>query len=232
MGTRQLTLCPSSTNFREPSLNLTKIGVIPTGGSPGQGKVNGAQDRRQDLAPISEWTTWNWVWTPHGQRDMGPPIDDTGGPNWGPKGGSFLLLEMSQDWGCPQWYISTPAWRSDPPFHMQFTRIPTETHMYLALKDLHGPRLGDDPNWVRNCQNGKIGRLGRPVRVGILGDLVVPSLDSRPLISPLVPCPGLWFAVPLAAYCSPRDDHTDGAESNMRCKGGDHGSHQKLNNSR
>ena len=27
------------------------------------------------------------------------------------------------------------------------------------------------------------------------------------------------------------DDHTDGAESNMRCKGGDPGSHQKLSNS-
>ena len=76
--------------------------------------------------------------------------------------------------------------------------------MYLALKDLHGPWRGDDLNWVHNCQNGKIGRLGRQVRVGNLGDLVAPSLYSRPLIFPLVPCPGLWFAVALAAYCSPR----------------------------
>ena len=78
------------------------------------------------------------------------------------------------------------------------------TPMVLALKDLHATRRGDNPNWVHNCQNGKIGRLGRPARVGNVGDLVAPSLDSRPLISPLVPCPGLWLAVTLAAYCSPR----------------------------
>ena len=54
--------------------------------------------------------------------------------------------------------------------------------MYLALKDLHGPRRGDDPNWVDKCQNGKIGRFGRPARVGNLGNLVAPRLDSQPLI--------------------------------------------------
>ena len=81
VGTRQLTLCPSSTNSLEPSPNLvlsevpasgqhgfvkwghdakvTKIGVIPTHGSPGQGKPNGSQVRRQDLGLISECTTWN-----------------------------------------------------------------------------------------------------------------------------------------------------------------------------
>ena len=76
---RQLTLCPSSTNSVEPSPNLvpsevpasghhgfvkwghdaniTKIGIILTRGSPGQGKANGSQGRRQDLGPISECTT-------------------------------------------------------------------------------------------------------------------------------------------------------------------------------
>ena len=76
---RQLTLCPSSTNSLEPSANLvpsevpasghhvfvewghdatiTKIGVIPTRGSPGQGEANGSQVRRQDLGLISECTT-------------------------------------------------------------------------------------------------------------------------------------------------------------------------------
>ena len=75
VGTRQLTLCPSSRKSVTPSPNLgpsevpasghhgfvkwghdakiTKIGVIPTRGSPGQGKANGLQDRRQDLGPIS-----------------------------------------------------------------------------------------------------------------------------------------------------------------------------------
>ena len=79
VGTRQLTLCPSSTNSPEPSPNLvsseplasghhgfikwghdakiTKMGVIPTGNSPGQGKAKGSQDRRQDLGPINECTT-------------------------------------------------------------------------------------------------------------------------------------------------------------------------------
>ena len=81
VGTRQLTLCPSSTNLLEPSPNLvpsevpasghhgfvkwghdakiTKIGLIPTRGSPGQGKANGSQGRRQDLGRISECTTWD-----------------------------------------------------------------------------------------------------------------------------------------------------------------------------
>ena len=81
LGTRQLTLCPLSTNSLETSPNLvpsevpasghhgfvkwghdakiTKIGVIPTGGSPGPGTANGSQDRRQDLGLISECTTWN-----------------------------------------------------------------------------------------------------------------------------------------------------------------------------
>ena len=79
VGTRQPTLCPSTTNSLEPSPNLvpsevlasgqhrfikwghdakiTKIGVISTRGSPGQGKANGLQVRRQDLGLPSECTT-------------------------------------------------------------------------------------------------------------------------------------------------------------------------------
>ena len=79
--TRQLTPCPSSTSSLEPSPNLvpsevpasghhgfvkwghdakiTKIGVIPTRGLPGQGKANGPQVRRQDLGLLSEGTTLN-----------------------------------------------------------------------------------------------------------------------------------------------------------------------------
>ena len=79
VGTRQLTLCPSRTNSLEPPSNLvpsevpasghhgfvkwghdaksTKIGVIPTGDSPGQGEANGSQGRRQDLGRLSECTT-------------------------------------------------------------------------------------------------------------------------------------------------------------------------------
>ena len=79
IGTRQPTLCPSSMNSLEPSPHLgpsevpasghhwfvkwghdakiTKIGIILTRGSPGQGKANGSQDRRQHLGAISECTT-------------------------------------------------------------------------------------------------------------------------------------------------------------------------------
>ena len=79
VGTRQLTLCLWSTNSLKPSPNLvpsevpasghhgfvkwghdakiTKIGVIPTGGSPGQGKANDPQDRRHDLRLLSRCTT-------------------------------------------------------------------------------------------------------------------------------------------------------------------------------
>ena len=108
---------------------------------------------------------------------------------WVPKRGSFWLLKMSQNQGYPQWYISTPAWRSDPPCHMLSTKSSTVTHMYLAPKDLHGPRRGDDPNWVHKCQNGKIGRLGRPSRVENLGDIKAPSLDSQPFDIPFGPMP-------------------------------------------
>ena len=31
-----------------------------------------------------------------------------------------------------------------------------KTPMHLALKDLDATRRGDNPNWVHNCQNGKI----------------------------------------------------------------------------
>ena len=124
VGTRQRTLCPSSMNCLEPSPNLvpsevpasghhgfvkwghdakiTKIGVIPTRGSPGQGRANGAQGRRQDLGLPSECTTSNWVRAPYGLREMGPPIDHTEGGNWGPKMGSFWLPEMSQNSVCSQ----------------------------------------------------------------------------------------------------------------------------------
>ena len=109
VGTRQQTLCLSSMNLLEPSPNLvpsevsasghhgfvewghdakiTKIGIILTRGLPGQGKANDPQDGRQDLGLRSECTTWNWVRAPCGQRDMGPPIDHTGGVKLGSQKG-------------------------------------------------------------------------------------------------------------------------------------------------
>ena len=79
VGTMQLTLCPSCTNSLETSPNLvpsevpasgqhgfvkwghdakiTKIGVIPTRGSPDQGNANGSQGRRQDLGLLSKCTS-------------------------------------------------------------------------------------------------------------------------------------------------------------------------------
>ena len=52
---------------------ITKIGVIPTRGSPGQGTANNPQGRRRILGPLCECTTSNWFRAPSGQRDMGPP---------------------------------------------------------------------------------------------------------------------------------------------------------------
>ena len=74
-----MTLCSSDTSSPDPSPNLPpseltasghhgfdkwghdarimKIGVIPTRDTPGQGKANDQQDRRQVLGPTSECTT-------------------------------------------------------------------------------------------------------------------------------------------------------------------------------
>ena len=71
--------------------------------------------------------------------------------------------------------------------------------MYLALKYLHGPRRGDDPNWVHNCQNGKTGRPGRPSGVKNLGDFDAPSLDSQLSILPFGPMP--WVIAGCHAGC-------------------------------
>ena len=77
---------------------------------------------------------------------------------------------------------------------------------------------------------GKIGRLGRPTRVGLCGDLVLPSLDSWALISPPVPSIGIWLVVRLAAYCSPRGWSRDGAEHSKKYKIGQRGTHRKWYN--
>ena len=52
-----------------------------------------------------------------------------------------------------------------------------------------------------NAKMAKLVVSVKPSRVGNLGDIDAPSLDSQPLISALVPCPGLWLAVTLAACC-------------------------------
>ena len=101
--------------------------------------------------------------------------------------------------------------RPDPPEvgTRQLTLCPSSTNSLEPSPNLvpsEVPASGHHGlvTWGHDRQNGKIGRLGRPSRVGNLGDIDAPSLDSQPLISPLVPCPGLSFAVTLAAYCSPR----------------------------
>ena len=72
-----------------------------------------------------------------GKEIWGRQLTTGGGEIGVPKRGSFWLLRMSQNLGYPQWYISTPAWRSDPPFQLRSTRSPTKTPMLLAFKDLH-----------------------------------------------------------------------------------------------
>ena len=109
VGRSQLTLCSLSTHSLEPSPNLvpsevpasghhgfvkwgpdasiTKIGIPLTRGSPGQGKANGSQGRRQDLGLISECTTWNWVEL--GIVTWGRQLTTRGVEIGVPKGGHF-----------------------------------------------------------------------------------------------------------------------------------------------
>ena len=101
--------------------------------------------------------------------------------------------------------------RPDPPVvgTRQLTLCPSHTNSLEPSPNLVPPEVPASGHlgfvtWGHDCQNGKIGRLGRPSRVENLGDIYAPSLDSQPLISPLVPCPGLSLAVTPAAYCSPR----------------------------
>ena len=77
----------------------------------------------------------------------------------------------------------------------------------LTLCASHTNSLEPSPNLVPSevPASGHQGFVtwGRPSRVGNLGDIDAPSLDSQPFISPLVPCSGLSLAVTPAAYCSP-----------------------------
>ena len=68
-------------------------------------------------------------------------------------------------------------------------------------------------------------------QVGSCGDLVKPSLDSRALISPLVPWIGVRLAVMLAACSSSRGWSRVGAENSKKGKFWQHGTHRKLHNS-
>ena len=83
----------------------------------------------------------------------------------------------------------------------------------------HGVAMSD-----QDAETGKIGHFVRATRVGFRGDLAELTLNSWDLISPLVPCIGLWLAVTLAACCSPRDS--------KKCKIGQRDAHHKLQTSR
>ena len=61
--------------------------------------------------------------------------------------------------------------------------------------------------WGQDARTRKIERLGRPTRVGSWGDPCKPSSNAPCLILPLALCFGIGLAVPLAAYCAPRDGH-------------------------
>ena len=156
----------------------------------------------------------------HGELTLAPYAPITAGPNsalsqrYGP---AIIRWELVAENGLfqPKLILAqkspklTP--RPDPPEvgTRQLTLCPSLTNSLEPSPNLvpsEVPASGDHGfvKWGHNCPNGKIGRLGQPSRVGNLGDFVAPSLDSRPLKSPLVPCPGLSLAVTLAAYCSPR----------------------------
>ena len=122
MGTRQLTLCPSSMNLLEPSPNLV-LSEVPESGH--HGFVKWGHD-----AKITKLASFSRVGLPARARPMvhriGGRTKDSylrvqleigsgllmgieiwgrqlttrgGGGNWGPKRGSFWLLKMSQNLG-------------------------------------------------------------------------------------------------------------------------------------
>ena len=155
-----------------------------------------------------------------GQPTMAPYAPSTAGPNsslsqrYGP---AIITQELVAENGLfqPKLILTqkspklTP--RPDPPAvgTRQLTLCASHTNSLEPSPNLvpsEVPASGHHGfvTWGHDCQNGKIGRLGRPSRVGNVGDIDAPSLDSQPLISPLVPCPGLSLADTLAAYCSPR----------------------------
>ena len=87
---------------------------------------------------------------------MGPPIDHTGGRNWGPKRGSFWLLKKSQNSGVlPIVYLHAGLEIGSAIPYAIHQESNGDSHV-LALKDLHATWRGDNPNWVHRCQNGKI----------------------------------------------------------------------------
>ena len=85
--------------------------------------------------------------------------------------------------------------------------------------------------WGEEAKTGEIGHLRWPASVDFRGDLVKPTGDSQALKSPLVLCIGVWLAVTLAAYCSPRGWSRDGAENSKNGKIWEHGTHSNLHNS-
>ena len=155
-----------------------------------------------------------------GQPTVAPHAPLTAGPNsslsqrYGP---AIITQELVAENGLfqpkPKLAQKSPKLtsRPDPPEvgTRQLTLCPSHTNSLEPSPNLvpsEVPASGHHGfvTWGHDCQNSKIGRLGRPSRVGNLGDIDAPSLDSQPLISPLVPCPGLSLAVTPAAYCSPR----------------------------
>ena len=155
-----------------------------------------------------------------GQPTLAPHAPITTGPNsilserYGP---AIITQELVAENGLfqPKLILAQKSpestSRPDPPEvgTRQLTLCPSHTNFLEPSPNLvpsEVPASGHHGfvTWGHDCRNGKIGRLGRPSRVGNLRDIDAPSLDSQPLISPLVPCPGLSLAVTRAAYCSPR----------------------------
>ena len=79
-------------------------------------------------------------------------------------------------------------------------------------------------SWASNAKLQKLGRLGRPARVGFRGDV----LGARAQFN-LVPCIGVWLTVTLTCCCSRRGWSRDGAENSKTCKVVQCGEHHKLN---
>ena len=97
---------------------MIQIGVIPEGGSPGQGKSNGSQDRRQDLRPTSECRTWSGVLM--GTELWGHQLTTLGGEIGVQKGGHFGCSKSAKIRMSSMVYLHAGV-EIDLPCHMLFT---------------------------------------------------------------------------------------------------------------
>ena len=99
---------------------------------------------------------------------------------------------------------------------------PLEALCNLVPSESSASRRHSVAMWGLDAKIGKIGRFGRPTRIGFRGGQVEPGQNSWAFIPPLSLCIAVQLHVTLACCYSPRG---------KACKIGQRGAHRKLQNS-